>query len=598
MTPILYEEREKEFTSNGIGRLADALICKVTEERNGAYELEMQYLISGVHFSEIKISRIIYAKPNDTSKEQAFRIYKISKPINGVVTVYAEHISYQLNHIPVPAFSAGSVGEAFSHFEQEAAVDNPFEFWSDVTTNGEMKVEVPSSIRSVLGGAEGSVLDVYGGEYEFDMYTVKLHEQRGEDTGVSLRYGKNISDLKQEESIENAITGIYPYWRDTNGNMVTLPERTLNVDAENNYPYPRVIALDMSSEFQDQPSEADLRRAGKAYIKNNNIGIPKISLTVSFEQLWQTEEYKGIAPVQRVKICDKVDVIFEDLGVNAKAKVTKTVYDVLAEKYNSIELGDSKTNLATTIAQQADALEKRPTESAIAQFINSATQLITGNKGGYIVFRLNDDKKPYEMLIMDSEDINTAKNVWRWNLSGFGFSSNGYNGPYGTAITIDGKIVADFITAGTMLADRIKGGTLELGGEGNGNGVAKVRDSAGNEIVRLDKDGVYAKGKYVCASDIYGRSIEISEGAFNVLTQDGSVAGRLFAASDSCVRIDGGDNVFIRLLGDDGYVCIDADYFQVDGAIGKTGRAEFSDGTYLDFHCGILSGGYTKEGAF
>ena len=165
-------------------------------------------------------------------------------------------------------------------------------------------------------------------------------------------------------------------------------------------------------------------------------------------------------------------------------------------------------------------------------------------------------------------------------------------------MTIDGAIVANFITAGTMLADRIKGGTLILGGKDNGNGIAKVLNANGEETVRLDKDGVYAKGKYVCASEKYGRSIEISEGAFNVLTQDGGMAGRLFAVSDSCVRIDGGDNVFIRLLGDDGYVCIDADYFQVDGAIGKTGRAEFSDGTYLDFHCGILKGGYTKEGAF
>ena len=236
--------------------------------------------------------------------------------------------------------------------------------------------------------------------------------------------------------------------------------------------------------------------------------------------------------------------------------------------------------------------------SVMNNAISSATDWITGVNGGYVIFHKDENDIPYEILIMDTPDIATAKNVWRWNQNGFGHSSNGYNGPYDLAMTIDGAIVANFITAGTMLADRIKGGTLILGGKDNGNGIAKVLNANGEETVRLDKDGVYAKGKYVCASEKYGRSIEISEGAFNVLTQDGSMAGRLFAVSDSCVRIDGGDNVFIRLLGDDGYVCIDADYFQVGGAIGKTGRAEFSDGTYLNFHCGILSGGYTKEGAF
>ena len=236
--------------------------------------------------------------------------------------------------------------------------------------------------------------------------------------------------------------------------------------------------------------------------------------------------------------------------------------------------------------------------SVMNNAISSATDWITGVNGGYVIFHKDENDIPYEILIMDTPDITTAKNVWRWNQNGFGHSSNGYNGPYDLAMTIDGAIVANFITAGTMLADRIKGGTLILGGKDNGNGIAKVLNANGEETVRLDKDGVYAKGKYVCASEKYGRSIEISEGAFNVLTQDGGMAGRLFAVSDSCVRIDGGDNVFIRLLGDDGYVCIDADYFQVDGAIGKTGRAEFSDGTYLDFHCGILKGGYTKEGAF
>lgn len=228
--------------------------------------------------------------------------------------------------------------------------------------------------------------------------------------------------------------------------------------------------------------------------------------------------------------------------------------------------------------------------------ISAATDWITGVNGGYIVVHKDENDIPYEILIMDTPDISTAKNVWRWNQNGFGHSSQGYNGPYDLAMTIDGSIVANFITAGTMLADRIKGGTLILGGSDNGNGVAKVLDASGNEIVRLDKDGVYAKGKYVCGSDVYGRSIEISEGAFKILARDGSLAGRIIATSNDWIRIEAGENAVIRMLGDTGGIFIDAKEFGIDGYIGKSGTAEFSDGSYLVFKGGVLIGGSTTEG--
>ena len=228
--------------------------------------------------------------------------------------------------------------------------------------------------------------------------------------------------------------------------------------------------------------------------------------------------------------------------------------------------------------------------------IASATDWITGVNGGYVVMHKDENDVPYEILIMDKPDIETATKVWRWNMGGLGYSKNGYNGPYELAMTIDGSIVANFITAGTMLADRIKGGTLILGGKDNGNGVAKILDADGREIVRLDKDGVYAKGKYVCASDEYGRSIEISDGAFKVLAKDGSVAGRMVAISNNWLRIEGCTGAVIRLLGDSKTLCLDCSTFEVNGNTGKSGRAEFSDGSYIDFRNGICIGGETKEG--
>lgn len=234
--------------------------------------------------------------------------------------------------------------------------------------------------------------------------------------------------------------------------------------------------------------------------------------------------------------------------------------------------------------------------SVMHNAIASATDWITGVNGGYVVMHKDENDVPYEILIMNTPDIATATNVWRWNQNGFGHSSNGYNGPYDLAMTIDGAIVANFITAGTMLADRIKGGTLILGGKDNGNGVAKVLDASGNEIVRLDKNGVYAKGKYVCGSDQYGRSVEISEGAFKVLAQDGTTVGRVIAVSNKWLRIECG-NTSITMLGDSGHVGIMVpSSFEINGSVGKSGRAEFSDGSYLNFRHGLLTGGYTTEG--
>ena len=250
MIPLLFEANATTFDSNGIGALADAVSCIVTEERNGMFELEMQYPVVGLHYAEIALSCIILAIPGDGRTWQPFRIYKITKPLNSIVTVYAQHISYQLSHIPCMPFSANSAGLAMSGFKTNAAESCPFEFWTDVTTDGNYAHTVPVSIRSRLGGVEGSILDTYGGEYEWDGYTVKLHAARGADNGVTLRYGKNITDLTQEESIASTITGVCPYWTGTDGITVTLPEKVLSAESAANFPYPRTVPLDLSGEFE------------------------------------------------------------------------------------------------------------------------------------------------------------------------------------------------------------------------------------------------------------------------------------------------------------------------------------------------------------
>ena len=463
MTPRYYAA-DSEIKGNGVGALRDALYCTVTEERNGSYELEMGYPVSGQHYSELTLRGLICAKPNPYSEEQYFRVYKISRPINGQVIISAQHISYDLCGIPVAPYTAGTAAQALDRLKSQATVECPFEFWTDLSTTADFAAPVPSSLRSLLGGIDGSILDVYGGEYEWDNYTVKLHSERGTDRGVSIRYGKNLTDLTQEENCTNVYTGVYPYWADSAGAVTQISTDPVVDVPENQYSFTRVLLLDLSQDYTERPTDEQLKQSALSYIKANKIGVPKVSLKLSYAQLEQTVEYKGKALLERVGLCDTVHVTFERLGVDATAKVIKTTYNVLLDRYDSVELGTPRSNLASTIVgiEKSTKTEVDKTKSALQQAVDQATKLITGNLGGYVVLHSSaGNDTPDELLVMDQPDINTATKVWRWNLSGWGYSSTGYAGPYRLAATMDGAINADFLTTGTLNAEIIKAGILK-----------------------------------------------------------------------------------------------------------------------------------------
>lgn len=509
MKPILYKPTETKFINNGIGILSDAAFCEVTEERNGVFELVLDYPINGIHFDEIEHRSIIFAKPNPTANPQPFRVYNISKPLGGMVTINAAHISYDLTGIVVEPFEAGSAAAALQALKNNSVTDNPFEFWTDKSTTATMRTAVPASVRALLGGVQGSVLDTYGGEYEWDEYTVKLYNKRGENRGVSIRYGKNLIDLKQEENCANVYTAVMPFWADTEGNYIALDEKIIEV--EGTFDFVKVMPLDLSAEFENQPTKEELKTRARSYIKNNKIGVPKITLSLSFVQLEQTEEYKNKALLERVNLCDNVNVVFEKLGISATAKVIKTVYNVLLDRYENVELGDAKSNLADTIVKQENDIKEAPKKaiSMAAQAAANATQLITGNRGGYVVIHSSTGaNEPDEILIMDTPSIETAVKVWRWNNSGLGYSENGYPGPYVSAWTIDGVFNADFITAGTLSANLIKSGLLQSLNAATSfdmeNGELVFMFENGGRMV-LDKQGISLQGK-----DINGNDTEFS----------------------------------------------------------------------------------------
>lgn len=460
MIPILFEAGTTEYYTNGLGRLSDAISCTVEENLNGLYELAMNYPMNGVHASDLEVDRIILAPPGNGAQTQPFRIYKVSKNINGTLTVNAEHISYLLSKIVTMPFEAHSCLEALTSFPTNAANDCPFTFNTDKEVTGVFTVSTPTAIRELLAGKQGSILDVYGkGEYEFDRFEVMLHTNRGTDSGVVLKYGKNITDLVRDADITNVYAGIVPFWANTGGELVTLPEGVVWSSHRDDFANDIIKAVDFSSKWKDAPTDEDLRTAAEEYVSNNEGWKPADNIKVSFVALWQTEEYKQIAPLERVSMGDTVTVRYEALGVNATAKVCRTIYNVLMDRYDSIELGTAKNNLYQSIAEPIK--DEVPSLSTMDAAIANGTRLITGGLGGYVILKTNSQGKPEEILVMDNEDYTQAENIWRFNQNGIGHSSTGYDGTFNQAWTIDGQFYTDWVTAGLMTASIIKAGILE-----------------------------------------------------------------------------------------------------------------------------------------
>ena len=451
MKPILFDKSATTFTSNGLGRL-DFISCKVTEERNGIFELEAEIAESALHSSQLEMNSIICAPYYPGGSLQAFRVAQITKPISGKYKIYAQHLSYQLTLIPVMPFTVTAAANAcqttLNKFVSEAVENCPFTFTTDVTTVSSYRQTVPASIRSRMGGVEGSVIDQFGGEWEYDNYNVYLKNHRGVTTPtVTLRYGKNITDLEQEQNIESTITGIVPYWTDSEGGeTITLPEKSIDSAYAGNYPFKRTTAYDFSGSFEEKPTESQLRTKAQAYVNSSGIGIPVVSIKVSFIDLAQTEEYKDVASLQNVKLCDVINVEFEKYGISTTAKVVKTVYDVLADRYESIEVGSTRTGLTSTIsdmnANNARMIEYKvgQVSTEVQQDIDNATAWLT-QTGGVIRALKNDDGEWTDLLCCSANATASTGNVFRLNVNGVGFSSTGWNGPFYQGWTLDGHIL-------------------------------------------------------------------------------------------------------------------------------------------------------------
>ena len=457
MIPVL--STNTTLTGNGIGLLSDAITCRVTHEINGEYEFRMTYPVTGQHYGDLQVDSVIWATPDNMTAKQPFRIYRITRPLNQVVTVYARHAAYDASGVVVEPVTAASLTAALPAIAAACVPSCPLTLTTSRTVATQYKLTVPTPLWSVFGGIQGSLLDVYGGEWDFNGLTADLKTKLGADRGVDIRYGKNMTQLEQDVTVEATYAYVYPLWTDENGTLVTLPEKYITVVGAVGS---RMMTLDLSDAFDTAPTEAQLRTRANKFITDNDPGTPKISWKVNMAQLSQSPEFQDMAILDQVQLGDTIRIFYEPMNLSATSRAVKTDYDVLSERYAGITLGRVKQNLASIVAASQKETDARfkTMKSMLEQAIDSATDFIT-NGAGYMRFIYNASNELQEIVSLDNPDIALAQSVWRWTNGGFGHSSTGYAGPYTTAITQNGAIVADFVTAGTMAGNRVRTGLLQ-----------------------------------------------------------------------------------------------------------------------------------------
>ena len=474
MIPCLYAEAEMSFTTNGIGKLCDAISCSVTEKRNGSYELKMTYPSDGLHAETLSEGAVILAKPSERVSPQPFRIYKTTTPLNGVLEVAARHIQYQENFITVSPFSVTGSQAAMAEFAKRATTDCPFSFWTDIDSQAVFSISAPSTIRSCLGGMEGSMLDIYGGEYEWDFFTARLHRSRGNDYGVRIVYGKNLVDFQMEKSIENVITGVHPYWKNSeDGALMELPEKVVMASGRS-VSFDKVTPLECSSQFQEKPTEEQLRSYAVSYLKDTSLTDPDIDIKIDFLQLWQTPGYADIAAAERVSLCDTVHVYIAKLGIEVSCKVTETEYNVLLERYTSITLSNASVysrnsslsgalgsirDEAVLAAEAVGRVESQVADTrTLSEKLESLSVLAAGLFGIHRSSGMTEDGIPVQYA-HTSEKLADSQLAWMGGPDGFFVSTDGGKS-WGHGWDNQGKAIKLAVEAVGLHAEAIVEGTL------------------------------------------------------------------------------------------------------------------------------------------
>ena len=404
--PILYNANETNFEHLGVSVLTDASNCYVSRERNGIYTLEFDYSLNGKDVEKIKEGMIIKCDAGHRAKNQRFIVSQITKNKDGF-KFYCQHESYVKTAMNVINGEIKVQGSATNALEiwKDNLLDSKEKFfvWSDITTNNTTNwtIDKMENAREALGGKEGSILDVWGGEYEFDNLNIKLHKQMGRETPTIIAYGKNLLDIEQEESILETYTSIFPFvkYQDTNAKhkdkeevIITLPEIIIDSPHASNFTHRRILKVDFSSDDKIRTVEK-LRSEANHYIKSNNVGVPKLNLKLSYQDLSKVSSVFGNTAIEVVDLCDTLKVYYEDLGImNENAKVIKVVWDVLLEENHELEIGDTRSNFTQVTGTQTQLEKIEKQNSYLEERLN---QLLDEQEAIFMKY-FNEKKKEIE----------------------------------------------------------------------------------------------------------------------------------------------------------------------------------------------------------
>ena len=507
-------------TTNGLGNI-QPLECLITEELNGLYEAEMTVLVSDEHFSDLSVGSILLL--NTEKDMQMFRVYYISKPINQRCEVRLQHITYDLTKTPVKPFtSTGAVASCLA-LKNNVLGSTPFNIQTNISnTASNFTLDIPRSFRECLGGYEGSMLDVFRGEYEWDNLTVKMLSRRGADNGVRISYGKNLTDFKQEENIENVYDGVLGYA--VVDDVTYTASSYYNKTGATN---PRIKNVDFSSDYESGqvPTDAELITKETNYANNNDIEIPNVNITVSFIPLWQTEEYKNVLPLERVSLGDTVHIYFDKLNVEASARVIKTVWNCLTEKYEEIELGNAKANLNTVIDNAVDSgVNKALSDldfdtSSIETEMNNLSRLIVNGLGLHIT------KDSVGRIILHNEET-IAQSQYQYMISAQGFVvSDDYGQNWRSGWTTSGEAYMNSLSTIILRAMQIYGSVITFGDTNSAYITAQTySDSSDNPLgvsfdgsgyVRFRPQEQFIVNNITSNGDLLNEFVMSSEGTYN-----------------------------------------------------------------------------------
>ena len=397
MIPILYEKTETAFISNGLGRLRDCISAVVSEERNSIYELDFDYPVDGANYDLIQVGRIIGVTHDDTGDIQPFDIVGFTKPIDGVVSFHCTHISYRQSYMTVTGSSINSLSAAFTLFGN-ATPSNPFTYSTDKTSTGYLGCAdgTPRTVRQMLGGIEGSVLDAYGGEYEWNKWTVNLWSARGQMRDFTIRYGVNMLDYNEEYDSSGCYSSVIPYWTDGTTKVVGDKQTNTGIAPSGRE---QCIPLDVSDKFESQPTKAQVNSTGLSVMNSQNPTVPSQNIEVSFVRLQDMGEYAMYNTLLQCRLCDTINVIFPDFNSGGQFKIVKTEWNVLTGKYESMELGSLSVSLSEALGISNDLSRNSTLDVTIP------TVTITATKG---TVKSVTARKYGQIMMLEAEVYNTS----------------------------------------------------------------------------------------------------------------------------------------------------------------------------------------------